>query len=311
MDGEPAMRYAIGVDIGGTNLRAALVSEKGEIVKRLKEPSGADVPATLKAAVEALMDRNVVGVGLGVAGLVDREGLRVVTSPNLQALSGHSFRDLDPGVPVVMENDASAAAFGEKWLGAGRDIDNFVLLTLGTGIGGGVVHNGRLLRISSEIGHMSIVSEGVRCPCGNNGCLEDYASARAIIGDAVAALQQGKQSMLKDCCQGNMYKITPEEVYRTAFEGDPLSREILKKAGRYLGVGISNVINIFSPEAVVLTGGLIGAWDIYVAEAVSEAGRRAFKGLFENVRILKSALGPEDGGVLGAAGLVLHGETRA
>jgi len=305
------MRYAIGVDVGGTNLRAALVSESGEIVKRVKEPTSATVPATLKAAVEALLERNVVGVGLGVAGLIDRDELRVITSPNIQALSGHSFRDLDLGVPVVMGNDASVAALGEKWLGAGRDIDNFVLLTLGTGIGGGVIREGRLLPISSEIGHMSIVSEGVRCPCGNYGCLEDYASARAIIGEAVAALQQGKHTMLKDCCQGNMYKITPEEVYRTAFEGDPFSREILKKAGRYLGVGIANVINIFSPEAVILTGGLIGAWDIYVAEAISEAGRRAFKGLFENVRILKSALGPEDGGVLGAAHLVLHGEQRA
>lgn len=305
------MRYAIGVDVGGTNLRAALVSENGEIVKRIKEPSTADLPAAIKAAVEGLIDEKVEGVGAGVAGLIDRDGLRVITSPNIQALSGYSFRDLGLGVPVVLENDASAAALGEKWLGAGRDFDNFVLLTLGTGIGGGVIHKGGLLGISSEIGHMSIVSDGVRCPCGNNGCLEDYASARAIVGEAVAALQQGKQSMLKDCCQGNMYKISPRDVYRTAFEGDPLSREILKKAGRYLGVGIANVINIFSPEAVILTGGLIGAWDIYVAEAISEAGRRAFKGLFENVRILKSALGPEDGGVLGAARLVLNGKQRA
>lgn len=306
-----AKRYAIGVDLGGTNLRVALVSGEGEIIQRIKEPSSGDVGAKIKGAVEGFLREGVEGVGIGVAGLIDREGKRIINSPNLQDLGGFDFGKLDLKVPVLLENDACAAALGEKWMGEGRDFESFVLLTLGTGIGAGYVHNGKLLSVASEAGHMSIVSDGERCPCGNSGCLENYASARAIIGEAVKAAEQGRPGMLKECCEGNFYKITPEEIYRLAFEGDAQAREILRTAGRYLGVGIANLINLLSPEAVILTGGLVGAWEIFIAEAVNEAGRRAFKGLFEEVKILKSSLGAEDGGVLGAAGLVLNGYKQA
>ena len=187
--------------------------------------------------------------------------------------------------------------------GAGKNFENFVLLTLGTGIGGGIIHKGELLDVSAEVGHMSINAEAEKCPCGNIGCLENYASARAMIARAVAMLEKGTESMLKECCKGSIYKITPEDIYNSALEGDTLSREILREAGRALGVGLANLINILSPEAIILAGGLVGAWNIYVQEAIREASRRAFKDLFDAVKIIPSSLGDE-AGVVGAASLV-------
>jgi glucokinase len=301
-------RYAIGVDLGGTNLRVALVSSAGKVLKKIKEPSAGDTPATLKRAVDSLIDEDVVGIGIGTAGLIDSVEMRIVQSPNLPSLDGFSFKRLDFDRPAVIENDANCAAIGEKWMGVGKGFRNFVLLTLGTGIGGGIVHNGDLLSMPAEVGHMSIDSGGPKCPCGNHGCLELYASARAITGAVTKALEQGEASILRDCCKGNIYKIIPEDIYAAAFEGDNLARGVLKTAGRHLGTGIANLINIMGPDAVILTGGLIGAWDIFIEEAIMETSRRAFKGLFKRIKIVPSALGGDDAGVIGAAGLILHGK---
>lgn len=301
-----SIRKAIGIDLGGTNLRVALVSEQGEVLMKIKESSSGDVMATLDRAIASMLDSEVVGIGIGVAGLIDREGKRVLTSPNIHKIEGHCLGELVPGLRVVVENDANAAAIGERWIGAGKGFRNFVLLTLGTGIGCGIVHDGTLLGIPAEAGHMSINASGERCACGNYGCLEHYCSARAITNMILKALEKGTHSLLRDYHKGNVYKITPEDVYAAAFEGDSLARETLREAGRSLGVGISNLINIFGPDAVILTGGLTRAWDIYIAEAIREASRRCFREIFEKVRIIKSGLGDDDTGIIGAAALILH-----
>jgi len=302
-------KYAIGIDLGGTNLRVALVSEDGEIVRKIKKPSTEPVLDALLSAIDEIKQAEIVGIGLGVAGLIDRRRGRVFTSPNLHAIEGVDLvRDIRNrfNVPVMIENDANVAALGEKTAGAGKGFDNFVLLTLGTGIGGGIIHKGKLLDVSAEIGHMSINADAEKCPCGNIGCLETYASARAMIAKAVIMLEKDNESLLKECCRGSIYKITPEDIYKAALEGDTLSREILKDAGRFLGVGIANIINITSPEAIILAGGLVGAWNIYVQEAIKEASRRAFKELFDAVKIIPSSLG-DDAGIVGAASLVFMG----
>ncbi len=299
-------KYAIGIDLGGTNLRVALVSEDGEIARKLKKPSSEPVLDAVLSAIEEIKQTEIVGIGLGVAGLIDRKRGRVFISPNLHAIEGVDLvREIQNrfNVPVVIENDANVAALGEKTAGAGKGFDNFVLLTLGTGIGGGIIHKGKLLDVSAEIGHMSINADAEKCPCGNIGCLETYASARAMIAKAVIMLEKDNESILKECCKGSIYKITPEDIYKAALEGDALSREILRDAGRFLGVGIANIINIMSPEAIILTGGLVGAWNIYVQEAIKEASRRAFKELFDAVKIIPSSLG-DDAGIVGAASLV-------
>jgi len=299
-------KYAIGIDLGGTNLRVALVSEDGEIARKIKKPSTEPILDAILSAIDEIKQTDIVGIGLGVAGLIDRRRCRVFISPNLHAIEGIDLvREIRSrfSVPVMIENDANVAALGEKIAGAGKGFDNFVLLTLGTGIGSGIIHKGKLLDVSAEIGHMSINTDGEKCQCGNVGCLENYASARAMIAKAVIMLEKDNESLLKECCKGSIYKITPEDIYKAALEGDALSREILKDAGRFLGVGIANIINIMSPEAIILTGGLVGAWNIYVQEAIKEASRRAFKELFDAVKIIPSSLG-DDAGIVGAASLV-------
>jgi len=299
-------RYAIGADIGGTNLRVALVDREGGIVERVKTSStDNNVFDSLVSAVEGLCSDDVAGIGIGVAGVIERGKGIVKRSPNLPSVEGVGFMEgirKRFSLPVYVENDANAAALGEKWMGAGREFRSFVLFTLGTGIGGGVVYDGKLLDIAAELGHISIEAEGVRCPCGNNGCLESYASARAMTGRAVESMESGTESLMRGCCEGNVYKISPEDIYNYALEGDNLARETLKTAGRYLGVGIASAINIFSPEAVILAGGLIGAWNIYIETALKEASKRAFPELYRSTRILPSLL-KDDAGAIGAARL--------
>jgi glucokinase len=303
-------KYVIGVDLGGTNIRAALHAFDGTIVKKLKERTGKKPLQVLFNLLDALSSphaKEVRGIGIAVAGLVDRDRGIVVVSPNIHALDGVNLKEevgKRYGLPVAVENDANAAALGEKLAGAGRGYGDFVLLTLGTGVGGGVVVRDRLLPVAAEIGHMSINLDGPPCPCGNVGCLELYASATAIIGNAVAEVEKGSVSILKDFHNGNLYKITAEDIYKAALEGDTLSRTILREAGKGLGVGIASIVNIFSPEAVILAGGLIGAWNMYVEAAIKEASKRALKELFGKVSIVPSTLG-DDAGITGAAHLII------
>ncbi len=300
-------KYAIGIDIGGTNIRAAIVSNKGEIIQKIKEKSSGDIISIIYKIIGNLFSEKVAGIGFSLAGLIDYQKGSVLVSPNLPSVEGEDFVNklgARFNVPVIIENDANAAAYGELCSGAGRNFSNFVLLTLGTGIGGGIIYNKKLMNVSAEIGHMSINAEGKKCLCGNYGCLESYASATAIISSAIDFLENGRNSILKE--RNNNYKnITAEEIFKAAKEGDLLSIDVFKNAGKFLGIGISNIINILSPEAVILTGGLIGAWNIYVKEAITVASERAFKHLFKRTEIIKSEL-MDDAGIIGAAGLVFN-----
>lgn len=305
-------QYAIGIDLGGTNLRVALVSEQGKIKNKIKVSSTDKLGDSILSSVEDIFVEGTAGIGIGVAGLIDKETATVALSPNLSAIEGLNITKILETkfrVPVYIENDANAAALGERWAGAGREFENFVLLTLGTGIGGGIIYSGRLMNVSAEIGHMSIIANGERCACGNNGCLEAYASARAIISNTIRALEDGPESELRDYHNGNIYKLTPEDIYKAAMNGDKLSREILREAGRYLGVGISNVVNMLSPDAIILSGGLKAAWNIYVQEAIKETSRRSLKQLANKTKIIPSSL-DDNAGLIGAACLVLSNEAQ-
>jgi glucokinase len=305
-------KLAIGIDLGGTNLRVALVTSEGDVIRKEKEPTPGKILDSLILAIENFFSGDVVGIGLGVAGLIDRKNGAILISPNIPVLKGVNLvREIKErfDVPIFIENDANAAALGEKWTGAGKEFSDSVLFTLGTGIGGGVIKDKRLLDVAAEVGHMTVYAGGEKCFCGNSGCLETYASARAIVSKVIAALEKGRESLLLKLHEGGPYKLTGEDIYRMALEGDGLAREVLKEAGRYLGIGMANIINILSPQAIILAGGLTGAWDIYVQEAISEASKRAFHELFEKVKIRRSLLG-DDAGVIGSAGLVFHGSEK-
>lgn len=301
-------KLAIGIDLGGTNLRAALVTDEGNVVRKKKEPTPGKIIDSLVLLIESFFSRDVLGIGLGIAGLIDRETGAILVSPNIPVLKGMNLvREIREKfkVPTFIENDANAAALGEKWIGAGKEFSDSVLFTLGTGIGGGVIKDKRLLDVAAEVGHMTIHTGGEKCFCGNFGCLETYASARAIVSKVISALEKGRESLLLKLHEGGPYKLTAEDIYEMALEGDSLAREVLKEAGRNLGIGMANIVNILSPQAIILAGGLTGAWDIYVQEAIREASKRAFHEFFEKVKIRRSLL-DDEAGVIGSAGLVFQ-----
>lgn len=301
-------KSVLAVDLGGTNIRVAIVGEDGVIKEKVKESTGSAPLNTLKDLIENLYRPDINTIGIAVAGVLNNQKTGVFKSPNIPSIEGIDLKNFikkENGISnVIIENDANAAALGEAWLGAGRGYGYFVLMTLGTGIGGGVVCNSMLAPIAAEIGHMTIVANGNACLCGNVGCLELYASGRAMVDRAIQGIMAGTDTRLRSCCEGNAYRVSPEIIYEMALDGDAFSRELLKDAGRYLGIGMANIINIFSPQAIILAGGLTGMWNIYVQEAIKEAQKRAFKELFDNTNIIPSQLG-DDGGLIGAARLAL------
>ncbi|MBN2654704.1 MAG: ROK family protein [Nitrospirae bacterium] len=299
----------IAVDMGGTNIRTAIIDRSQTILYRNVQATGPDPLATLKELLQdsvSAAKTALSGIGIATAGLIDHKTCRILSSPNLNNLAGADLKGIVEGwhnMPVVIENDANAAAYGEKIAGAGADKNDFILLTLGTGIGGGIVTGGRLLKSAVEAGHIKISSTGSQCSCGDTGCLEAYASGWAMVNSAIQGIEAGTESIIKQMYNGNFYKITPEGIYEAALEGDSLARGVLREAGRHLGIGIGSLINIFSPEAVILTGGLTGAWNIYVDAAIKEASKRALKDLLTEDMIIPSAL-QGDAGIIGAAFLV-------
>ena len=298
-------RYSIGVDLGGTNLRAAAISENGKELAKIKGHTNLEegrdaVINDIVTAIRALRDQagpeGLVGVGVAVPGFIDiRRGL-VVGSNNLPAFEGFPVRDdisQKLGTPIVLENDANAAAMGEKWLGAGKDVDDLVLLTLGTGIGGGIVHNGRVLHgfagMAGEFGHMTVIPGGNPCGCGNTGCLEKHASATAITAMA-RLLQLGEN-------------LSALEVYDIAMgtgEEAEKARRIFEAMGRALGIAIGNLVNAFNAPLFLLSGGPLPAWDLFAPTMIGEVRRRSFTFRNTDTRIEKALLGNE-AGLYGAA----------
>jgi glucokinase len=317
------MKIAIGIDIGGTNTKIILAAEDGRVLQSLQfltlAASGAGTERFEDLLIKNIRDFlndektktlisniKIVGIGIGVAGIVDRNNGKIIKSPNIASADGLPIREIiekEFSLPVIIENDANAYAYGEKWIGAGRQIDSFIVLTLGTGLGGGHIYNGELYEGPFEIGHIIIEPNGRFCPCGSHGCLESYASGRAIIDRAITSIESGTKSSLVGCCDGNYYKITPELVFQEALDGDNLSREIFREVGHYLGMGLANLINIVSLDAVIIGGGLIGAWDLFIEELTKEAFKRSFKPYSSNIKIIKSTM-VKDAGSIGAAGLL-------
>lgn len=315
--------YAIGVDLGGSNLRIGLVSETGEVIERIKEPSNAaeGCNALTEKLVALLKERvrftgnGLVGVGVAVPGIIDHAAGVVVDAPNLPGWKDVPLLDMLQkalDAPVVIENDANAFALGESWTGAGKDVRSFVGITLGTGIGGGIVIDGKLVRgadgMAGEVGHMTVNIDGPHCNCGNYGCLETYSSARGITDRIREAIEAGGRSLLFNETGGNLYKITAEMVYSAARDGgDPLARETLRTAGTYLGVGIANLVHLLNPEAVIVGGGVAAAWDIFADVVQKEVEKRCFEKPGKRLKICRGML-EDDAGIVGMARMVFDAQ---
>ncbi|HEY6010621.1 MAG TPA: ROK family protein [Nitrospirota bacterium] len=313
-------RVVIGVDLGGTNLRTALMSRDGDILDRRREATHASdgwkkVVARLVENISRQRDfavergLTVTAVGVGAPGVIRMDRGIVVKSPNFPDWNNLPLKDeLENAlhVPVVIENDANAAALGEQWRGAGKGINSMILLTLGTGVGGGIVLNNQIWQgadgMAGEIGHMTLIPDGRQCGCGNNGCLEMYASARGIVRSYCEALGQTGQDQAAD--------MTSVKVYELAREFDPVARRVMKEMGSLLGIGIANLINIFNPQMIVLGGGVKDAWDLFIGSTREEIMRRAFLVPAERTEIVPSRLG-DDAGMVGAAAAALQKTEQA
>lgn len=290
-------RYAIGLDLGGTNLRAAAITEDGKMLEKVAGSTdlnaGRDaVVADMCAAIDQVRDAwgrdDLAGIGVGVPGFIIMEKGIVTDSPNLPGFENFPMRDelsRRLNAPVILENDANAAALGEKWRGAGRASDDLVLLTLGTGIGGGIVHGGKVIHgfvgMAGELGHMTVNPTGNPCGCGNRGCLEKHASATAIT--AMAKLQ------------GLGDHLSAEAVYHLAAEGNDKARAIFVVMGEALGIAIANLVNAFNFRLYLLSGGVLGAWDYFYPALEAEVRRRSFVYRNTETKIAKAELGNEAG----------------
>jgi len=302
------------VDLGGTHLRVALVDDTGRILQQLKQetPKGDSANCIIGALARAAeawhaLKPKVIATSIMVPGAVDSDKAVVLQAPNLPSLIDFPLKaelERQLGWPVYLENDANAAAVGEMWLGAARGCRDVVSVTLGTGVGGGVILDGKLWRGShgsaGEIGHTTVDPfGGLKCKCGNTGCLELYASATAIVRMTKEKLSSFPQSELKT---GG---LTAERVYEAGRNGDELARMVFQRFGMYLGIGLANLINFIDPEIIVIAGGAVNGWDLFAAEMYREVEERAFSATAQQVRIAKAECG-DNAGLLGAARLALQ-----
>jgi len=247
-----------------------------------------------------------VGAGVGAPGPLDTKRGIVLLSPNLGWVNLPLRQLVQDGlaIPTAIDNDANCAVLGECWMGAARGARNVIGITIGTGIGGGIVVDGRLYHGASdcagEIGHTTVEVNGRRCKCGNYGCLEAYASGPAIARRAVEAIEAGQPSRLPEYVNGALEKITAQTVYQAAHDGDELAEEVVGDTAKFLGAGIANMINIFNPEIVVVFGGVTYAGERLFAPLRREVAKRAFKPAVAVCRIVAAEL-IGTAGVYGAA----------
>ena len=293
--------YSIGVDLGGTNLRAAAVGIEGEIIEKISGTTNLDAgrDAVLDdisdsvSQLDGRVDGHLAGVGIGVPGFIDMKRGIIVGSNNLPELEGVPVRDEIErrlGTRVMLENDANAAALGETWIGAGKDVDSLVLLTLGTGIGGGIVYEGKIMHgfvgMAGEIGHMMVVPNGNPCGCGNHGCLEKHASATAVEGMAYM--------------MGLGEDLTARDVFDLAEQGNAHARRVFRRMGVALGIALASLVNVFNFPLYLLSGGELPAWEHFAPAMMEETERRSFTFRNTKTAIKRAVLGHE-AGLYGAA----------
>ncbi len=294
--------FSIGLDLGGTNLRAAAVDQSGKMLDQVsgkteysagREAIVRDMADAIQTLRNRLSAQELAGIGVGVPGFIQMKEGVIRNSNNLSSLENFPIRDelsRRLGVPVILENDANAAALGEKWMGAGRGVDDLVLLTLGTGVGGGIIADGRILHghlgMAGELGHITVVPNGNPCGCGNRGCVEKHASATAITAMA-------KLLGLGDA-------LTAKEVYDLAIGGSEKAQTIFVSVGEALGIALAMLVNTFNFPLYLLSGGVLAAWDLFAPAMIEETRRRSFTFRTTETRIEKAGLGNE-AGLFGAA----------
>lgn len=283
-------KYSIGVDLGGTNLRIAAVVEDGELLEKVtlgtRVSLGRDhvindmCNAILGLAEKYRQSASLHGIGIGVPGIIDLRTGMLRESPNLPGWADYPVRDEIErrlATTVILDNDANVAALGEKWLGAAKNVDDVAMLTLGTGVGGGLVLNGRIWHgmtgMAGEFGHITVEPDGVPCNCGNRGCVEQYASASAVVRLAREAVAGGAAASLASASSDA--EFSAKAVYNLAIQGDEDAKKIFERAGRALGIVVADLINSLNLPMYVIGGGVSSAWDAFSPSMFEELRRRS------------------------------------
>lgn len=289
----------LAVDLGGTNLRMAAVGRDGQIFSHKKIKTDNDPSKLLNALVsladecraELTGDQTVIGIGVGAPANITHDGV-LRNLPNLSQLEGMDLKaDLSAklNVPVVLENDATAAAIGENWLGASKDVQDSIMITLGTGVGGGIIINNEPLLgidgVAGKLGHICVEPDGHPCGCGSNGCIEQYASATAIVRMAREAGLDVSNAF---------------EVHQLFQSGDERARAVFANMGRYLGITLGGLVNALNPEMIVIGGGAAASWEAFTDHLTKELKYRAFDEPANRVQIVRGTLG-DNAGILGVA----------
>jgi glucokinase len=310
------MTLACGIDVGGTKIAGGVVDETGAIIEELRVESPATDSEAIEEAIAGLVSElrtrhEIAAVGVGAAGYIDKSRAVVMFAPNIAWRDVNLKAELEERVdlPVIVENDANAAAWGEFTYGAGHDVDDLLLVTVGTGVGGGVVLDGELYRgafgVGAEIGHMRVVPDGILCGCGNHGCLEQYGSGSALVREARIAASGGSLLArgLLDRAGGDPEKITGPLITEAARAGDPFAIEQLADLGRWLGEGIASLTAVLDPAVVVIGGGVSEAGELLLepirAAFASQLTGRGHRPMLE---IRRARLGNR-AGLIGAADL--------
>jgi glucokinase len=285
--------FAIGVDLGGTNLRIAAVDSNGKVLEKItlgtEVTRGRDrVISEMCTAIQELAAKfrsstgELAGIGIGVPGIIEMQTGMLRESPNLPGWQNYPVRqeiEQRLGTQVVLENDANAAALGEKWLGAAANVADMCMVTLGTGVGGGIVLQGRIWHgmtgMAGELGHITVDPQGPPCGCGNHGCLEQYASATAVKRMAVEAVANGQAPELARAMQEEP-EFSSEIVYQMAVQGDQPARQIFERVGKALGMVIADLVNIFNLPMYVIGGGVSLAWEAFAPALLEEVRKNSF-----------------------------------
>lgn len=312
------MDKAVGIDLGGTFIKFGLVGRNGSILKQGQKESGGEkgkgevllrMEEAIKEALSGARLSEIKGIGIGTPGLVNSEGT-VFLAPNLPDWNNiplaKIFREKFR-LPVKVENDVNTITWGEYLFGAGKGFRTIVCITLGTGLGGGVVVDGKLLRGGNysavELGHITINAKGPRCGCGNKGCIEGYVGSARIVAKVKRYLKTNHSSIIPELVSHDLKKITPKVISEAYRKGDRLAARIWKEAGADVGVMLADLVNIFNPEAIIVGGGVAQAGEPLFNAIKEEIIKRAFPLLSKNIKILPASLGPESG-IKAAAALV-------
>jgi glucokinase len=315
-------RFAVGVDLGGTNLRIGAVDESGALLDKVVLPTRVQQPreAVIRemcAAIQGLImrlagERELAGIGVGVPGIIYMDSGTLRQSPNLPGWENFPVRqeiESQLGTRVWLDNDANAAALGEFWLGAGKGTRSLCIVTLGTGVGGGLVLDGRVWRgflgMAGEVGHIIVAENGVRCPCGGQGCLETEASANAVVRQAKEAVAAGRGAALQHALQQGG-ELTSELVYEIARTGDAACCAAFQSVGKFLGIALAGLVNTLNLPLYVIGGGVAGAWELLSPAMFEELRRRSYVFCEGATRVERAAL-KGDAGLYGAARLALLG----